>query len=76
MHEDIVAIIRAVGLNPLIAPGPNDSLFSSGLLDSFSLPALIEALEQKFGIKIPDGDLVPRKFDTVALIAAYIESRS
>ena len=50
----------------------NESLFSTGLLDSFSLPDLITALEQQLGIQIPDSDLNPRTFDSVELIVAYL----
>ncbi len=52
-----------------------ESLFESGLLDSFALPDLVSALETEFGIKIPDSDLNPRKFESVARITEYVESR-
>ncbi len=55
---------------------PDESLFESGLLDSFALPDLIAALELGFGIKIPDSDLNPRKFDSITRIDAYLESRA
>jgi acyl carrier protein len=59
-------------------PAPTDdseSLFESGLLDSFALPDLVSALETKFDVKIPDSDLNPRKFDSVERIAAYLADR-
>ncbi len=58
------------------APIPSDdseSLFESGLLDSFALPDLVSAIEEEFAIKVPDRDLNPRKFDSVARIEAYLE---
>jgi acyl carrier protein len=58
-----------------INPAPGDSLFESGLLDSFSLADLVSALEKEFSIRIPDADLQPRKFDSVERIEAYVESR-
>ncbi len=70
----ITEIVKGFAPNP-IDPGPEDSLFESGLLDSFSLADLVGALEQEFSIRIPDSDLKPRKFDSVARIAAYVESR-
>ncbi len=54
---------------------PDESLFESGLLDSFALPDLISALELAFKIKIPDSDLNPRKFDSITRIEAYLESK-
>jgi len=57
-------------------PGPDESLFDSGTLDSFTLPDLVSGLEQEFGVKIPDSDLVPERFDTVAKIQAYLDARA
>ncbi len=51
----------------------SESLFESGLLDSFALPDLVAAIEEEFSIKVPDRDLNPRKFDSVARIEAYLE---
>ena len=72
---DIVAVIQSVAPEKSLDPALDDSLFESGLLDSFALPDLVTALEQKFGVKIPDSDLIPRKFDTIARIQAYLDSR-
>jgi acyl carrier protein len=51
---------------------PADSLFESGLLDSFSLPDMVTALEAEFGLRIPDSDLNPRTFDAIDRIDAYL----
>jgi acyl carrier protein len=51
------------------------SLFESGLLDSFALPDLVSAIEKEFGIKVPDADLNPRKFDSIARMDAYLADR-
>jgi acyl carrier protein len=72
--ERILAIVRKVG-NNTAAPAPDESLFDSGFLDSFALPDLVSELEREFGIKIPDSDLNPRKFESVTRIQSYIESR-
>jgi acyl carrier protein len=71
----IVTILRQVSGKPL-DPSPEESLFESGMLDSFSLADMVAALETEFSIRIPDSDLSPRKFDTVARIQSYIQSRS
>lgn len=70
----IVEIIRHVAGKP-INPSPDESLFESGVLDSFTLADMVTALETEFAIRVPDSDLNPRKFDTVARIQSYIESR-
>jgi acyl carrier protein len=71
----IVDIVRRVA-GKSVDVAPEDSLFESGLLDSFSLTDLVSALESEFSIQIPDSDLNPRKFDSVKRIRAYLESRS
>ena len=72
--ERILAIVRKVANNAAL-PDPDESLFDSGFLDSFALPDLVTELEREFGIKIPDSDLNPRKFESIAKIQSYIESR-
>jgi len=70
----IVELIRQVTKLDL-NPAPDESLFDSGLLDSFALPDLIGAMEKEFSITIPDADLNPRKFDTIERIEEYLGSR-
>jgi acyl carrier protein len=71
----IVDIVRRVAGKP-VQFAPDESVFESGLLDSFTLPDLVTALESEFSVRIPDSDLNPRKFDSVERIQAYLASRS
>lgn len=71
----ITEIVEKLSGKPL-AIGPEESLFESGVLDSFALTDMVSALEQEFSIHIPDSDLTPRKFDSLARIESYIESHS
>ena len=78
MAEDLQA--RIAGIIERVSKqhvrvAPDESLFDSGLLDSFALPEVVSALEDEFGIKVPDSDLTPRKFESIASIGRYIESR-
>ena len=73
-RQRIVAIVQKVS-NQTAAPEPEESLFDAGYLDSFALPDMVGELEKEFGIKIPDADLNPRKFESIARIQHYIESR-
>lgn len=70
----IIEIIQVVSKKK-IEPAADESLFDSGLIDSFALPDMLSALEEAFGLKIPDADLNPRKFDTVERIESYLEAR-
>jgi acyl carrier protein len=37
---------------------------------------LVSALEKEFAIKVPDRDLNPRKFDSIARIDTYLQDRA
>ncbi|MGD0789910.1 MAG: acyl carrier protein [Terracidiphilus sp.] len=58
-----------------ITPGADESLFVSGLLDSFALTDFVGGLEEEFGVSIPDSDLSARKFDTISKVESYLASR-
>jgi acyl carrier protein len=70
----IIELIRIVSKKD-ITPAADESLFESGLLDSFALTDLVAAIEKEFGLTIPDSDLSPRKFETLERIEAYLDSR-
>lgn len=61
--------------NRAVPADEEESLFESGLLDSFALPDLVSAIEQEFAIKVPDSDLNPRKFDSIARMDEYLSAR-
>jgi acyl carrier protein len=71
----LIEIIQKVSKQDTV-PGADESLFDSGLLDSFGLPDLISAMEKEFAIEVPDSDLNPRKFDTIERIEEYLDSRN
>ena len=73
-RSKIIEIIERVSKKK-VGIGDSDSLFESGLLDSFALPDLVSGLEQEFGLSIPDSDLNPRKFDSVERIEEYLSSK-
>jgi acyl carrier protein len=54
----------------------DDSLFVSGLLDSFALTDFVSGLEEEFSISVPDSDLSARKFDTISKVEAYLAAKS
>ena len=73
--QKIAEIVRKVANKP-VAPEPEDPLFEMGYLDSFVLTDLVMELEKQFGIRIPDSDLNPRRFETVDRIEALLEMRT
>jgi acyl carrier protein len=70
----ILEIVRSISKQD-VNPAPDQSLFESGIVDSFALPELVGALEREFSIGIPDSDLIPRKFETLERIESYIQGR-
>ena len=70
----IIAILQAVSKGRAL-PGDDESLFDAEVLDSFALVDFVTALEEGFGLKIPDSDVNPGKFETVEKIDAYLERR-
>jgi acyl carrier protein len=52
-----------------------EPLISSGLIDSFSLMEVALFVEDTFGVRIEDTELNADTFDTLAQLAALIQSR-
>lgn len=57
------------------AVGADDSLLDSGLIDSTGIFELVVFLEETFGIKVDDTEIVPEHFETVAQIAAFVDRK-
>jgi acyl carrier protein len=73
-RERVLTVVQKVAQKPIPAD-PEESLFDSGVLDSFGLPDMVSALEKEFGLQVPDADLNPRKFDSLARIENYVSGR-
>jgi acyl carrier protein len=71
----ILKVLQSTIKGKEVNPGEDDSLFLSGLLDSFALTDFVSGLEEEFGITIPDSDLSARKFDTIRKVASYISTK-
>jgi len=54
---------------------PDESLISSGLIDSFSLMDVALFVEDNFGVRIEDTELNADTFDNLTQLASLIESR-
>lgn len=51
------------------------NLFDTGVLDSAGLLECIAFLERRFGIEIPDEDLLPENFSSIASTVGYLQAR-
>ncbi|WP_263382570.1 phosphopantetheine-binding protein [Granulicella arctica] len=70
----ILKVLHAVAENDF-EPKDDESLFTSGMLDSFALTDFVVGLEKEFSVKIPDGDMTARKFDTVLKVEEYLAAK-
>ena len=55
-----------------VVPARDESLFQSGLLDSFSLVDFITLVETECHIKVSDQELRPELFDTIEKVESFI----
>jgi len=74
--ERIVAMLSEIADSQGVTlPAETASLTEAGVLDSFGLLEFLTAVEEEFDLKIPDDDLIPSNFDTIAKIRAYINGQ-
>jgi acyl carrier protein len=55
---------------------PDSSLISTGILDSLALLKLLLFIEERFQVKVEDGEVNPSNFETINRIKAFVESKS
>ena len=53
----------------------SEPLVTSGLLDSMGLVDLALEIETEFGVKLNLPTMTPEEFDTLPLMASYIDAR-
>jgi acyl carrier protein len=53
----------------------DESLLTSGIVDSHGVMELVGFLEQRYGIAVDDADLTPENFDNVVSIEAFVERK-
>jgi len=53
----------------------DDSFLRKSIIDSLGMLELIAFLEEEFGIKITDAELVPENLDSLARVCAFVEKK-
>jgi len=53
----------------------DDSLLERGIIDSTGVLELIFFLEQQFGIKVHDAELIPENFDSLNNIVRFVQQK-
>ncbi|MBI5824677.1 MAG: acyl carrier protein [Chloroflexi bacterium] len=78
-NETISALAKFIAEKILKQPGkvisPDETLISSGLIDSFSLMDLALFIEDTFNVRIEDTELNADTFDNLNQLASLIASR-
>ena len=54
---------------------PNQPLLSSGILDSMALLRLVTFIEEKCGVNVKDGELIPDNFETLSRVKAFLDRK-
>ena len=75
LQQRIKNIVLSVATENGADPSPSEALFETGVLDSFGLADLVAALQEEFGVVIPDADLRPKNFASIEQIEKYLKSR-
>jgi acyl carrier protein len=75
IEQPIIEYVTSLGEGTAGAIGPDSQLLESGLLDSINLVQLIQFVEERFGVAIPDEDIGPEIFATPATLSAYVTKK-
>ena len=54
----------------------DDSFLDRGMIDSTGVLELVAFLEEKYGIKINDNELVPENLDSIGCLVRFIDRKS
>jgi acyl carrier protein len=59
-----------------VAINDRDSLLQLGIIDSTGVLELVAFLEQRFGIKVDDEELVPANLDSIHDLVRFIDAKT
>ncbi len=54
------------------AIGNDDSFLEKGIIDSTGILEIVNYLEEEFGVKVEDDEILPENLDSVSRIVAYV----
>ena len=55
--------------------GREESLVESGVIDSLGILELVDFVEERFALRIPEDELLPENLDSIANITRYLEQK-
>ena len=80
-EKEIIDIISQFIINNFILEDKKDnldeniSLYESRIVDSTGVLEVVDFLEEKFGIKIEDDELVPDNLDSVKKMSEFVQRK-
>ena len=77
---DTLTQIRQFVTSNFYVPNPAElddqaSLLDRGIIDSTGVMEVIAFVEDKFGVKVADEEMIPENLDSIGRIAAFIERK-
>jgi acyl carrier protein len=51
----------------------DEDLLSAGIIDSLGILQLVSFIEKRFGIQVPDADVVYENFNSVQVLSDYLQ---
>ncbi len=76
--EDLVRdyIVQNILFSSNGYPYQDDTSFlENGIIDSMNVLELVMFVEQKFGVKVEDAEIVPDNFDSIIKLSAFIRRK-
>lgn len=56
--------------------GDDSSFLDEGIIDSTGILELVSFLEEQYGIRVEDEELVPENLDSINNVVVYLESKT
>jgi acyl carrier protein len=75
IEQSILGHIKEIAAASNVTVNRDTGLLDSGLLDSINLVGLIQFLEERFSIKIPENDIGAELFASPATLISYVEQK-
>ncbi len=54
----------------------NDSFLEKGIIDSTGVLELVAFVEEKFGVKVEDHELIPENLDSINNLISFVSSKN
>ena len=61
--------------NRILKVSDDDSLLTTGIIDSLKMVELLSFIEKSYGITVDDDELSPENFETVNSIVSFLEQK-